>query len=130
MIIRDGPVDLSLVSWLLLAWALPVVAAGSRRANTSTANSRRRSLNTNRAVSQKLPMELESLVREVPASFEVHELLGLVYSAQSQDAKASPHLQKAVRLKPDSVVRPNQSGGQPDAPGKGGTGWSGIPQGG
>ena len=46
---------------------------------------------------------LESLVREVPESFDVHELLGLVYSAQSQDAKASPHLQKAVRLKPDSA---------------------------
>ena len=46
---------------------------------------------------------LETLVREVPESFEVHELLGLVYSAQSQDAKASPHLQKAVRLKPDSA---------------------------
>src|SRR5713101_1662690 len=46
---------------------------------------------------------LESLVREVPDSFEVHELLGLVYSAQSQDTKASPHLRSAVRLKPDSV---------------------------
>jgi len=48
-------------------------------------------------------VELESLLREVPSSFDVHELLGLVYSAQSQDAKASPHLQKAVRLKPDSA---------------------------
>ena len=47
---------------------------------------------------------LESLVREVPQSFEVHELLGLVYSAQSQDAKASPHLQNAVRLKPASAA--------------------------
>lgn len=46
---------------------------------------------------------LEALVREVPESFEVHELLGLVYSAQSQDAKASAHLEKAVRLKPDSA---------------------------
>jgi tetratricopeptide (TPR) repeat protein len=46
---------------------------------------------------------LESLVREVPQSSDVHELLGLVYSAQSQDAKASPHLQTAVRLKPDSA---------------------------
>lgn len=46
---------------------------------------------------------LEALLREVPESFEVHELLGLVYSAQSQDAKASPHLDKAVRLKPDSA---------------------------
>src|SRR5258708_17743969 len=46
---------------------------------------------------------LEALLREVPESFEVHELLGLVYSAQSQDAKAAAHLEKAVRLKPDSA---------------------------
>jgi tetratricopeptide (TPR) repeat protein len=46
---------------------------------------------------------LEALLRELPESFEVHELLGLAYSAQSQDAKASPHLEKAVRLKPDSA---------------------------
>jgi tetratricopeptide (TPR) repeat protein len=47
--------------------------------------------------------ELEKLVLEVPESFEVHELLGLVYSAQSQDAKAAVHLEKAVRLKPNSA---------------------------
>jgi tetratricopeptide (TPR) repeat protein len=47
--------------------------------------------------------KLESLVREAPESFEVHELLGLVYAAQSQDAKASEHLIKAVRLKPNSA---------------------------
>jgi predicted Zn-dependent protease len=49
-------------------------------------------------------LALESLLREVPESFEVHELLGLVYSAQSQDAKAAPHLVKAVQLKPDSAA--------------------------
>jgi tetratricopeptide (TPR) repeat protein len=48
--------------------------------------------------------QLESLLPEAPESFEIHELLGLVYSAQSQDAKANPHLQKAVRLKPDSAA--------------------------
>jgi len=47
--------------------------------------------------------KLEGLLPEVPESFEVHELLGLVYSAESQDAKAGEHLAKAVRLKPDSV---------------------------
>jgi tetratricopeptide (TPR) repeat protein len=46
--------------------------------------------------------QLEALLREVPESFEVHELLGLVYSAQSEDTKASAHLEKAVRLKPES----------------------------
>src|SRR5438270_14039939 len=47
---------------------------------------------------------LEALLREVPESFEVHELLGLTYSAESQDAKATTHLEKAVHLKPDSAA--------------------------
>jgi tetratricopeptide (TPR) repeat protein len=47
--------------------------------------------------------ELETLVRKLPDSFEVNELLGLVYSAESQDAKATEHLDKAVLLKPDSA---------------------------
>jgi tetratricopeptide (TPR) repeat protein len=46
---------------------------------------------------------LESLERKIPDSFEVQELLGLVYSAQSQDAKARPHFEKAVRLNPNSA---------------------------
>lgn len=47
--------------------------------------------------------KLEDLVRKVPENFEVHELLGLVYSAQSLDARANPHLEKAVQLNPDSA---------------------------
>ena len=47
--------------------------------------------------------QLERLLREAPESFDVHELLGLAYSAQSQDAQANRYLQKAVLLKPDSV---------------------------
>jgi tetratricopeptide (TPR) repeat protein len=47
---------------------------------------------------------LEKLVHEAPDNFEVHELLGLVYAAQLQHAKANPHLAAAVRLKPDSVA--------------------------
>jgi tetratricopeptide (TPR) repeat protein len=46
---------------------------------------------------------LENLVRQQPVVFEVQELLGLVYSAESQDAKANEHLEKAVRLKPGSA---------------------------
>jgi tetratricopeptide (TPR) repeat protein len=48
--------------------------------------------------------QLERLLSEVPESFEVHELLGLAYAAQSQDAKATVHLEKAVRLKPNSAA--------------------------
>jgi tetratricopeptide (TPR) repeat protein len=45
---------------------------------------------------------LEALLPHAPNSFELHELLGLVYSAQQQNAKASKHLEKAVRLNPTS----------------------------
>ena len=48
--------------------------------------------------------QLERLIIEAPESFDVHELLGLVYAAQSQDAKASEHFEKAVRLKPNSAA--------------------------
>jgi tetratricopeptide (TPR) repeat protein len=47
--------------------------------------------------------KLEALLQQVPESFEVHELLGLVYSAQSQDANANVHLERAVRLNPRSA---------------------------
>jgi tetratricopeptide (TPR) repeat protein len=48
--------------------------------------------------------ELEELVRVSPDDVEVQELLGLVYSAESEDAKATEYLENAVRLKPDSAA--------------------------
>ena len=48
--------------------------------------------------------QLELLMPAVPKSFEVHELLGLVYAAQASDAKAAQQLALAVRLKPDSAA--------------------------
>jgi len=49
-------------------------------------------------------IRLETLLRELPESFEIHELLGLAYSAQSQDLRATTHFEKAVKLKPDSAA--------------------------
>jgi tetratricopeptide (TPR) repeat protein len=48
--------------------------------------------------------QLEELLPYAPKSFELQELLGLSYAAQSQDAKALEHLEMAVRLKPDSAA--------------------------
>ena len=48
--------------------------------------------------------QLEDLLPQVPNNFEVEELLGLTYSALSQDTKAIEHLEAAARLKPDSAV--------------------------
>jgi tetratricopeptide (TPR) repeat protein len=46
--------------------------------------------------------QLEDLLPQVPKSFEAHELLGMVYAAESQAAKSLEQLQIAVNLKPDS----------------------------
>jgi tetratricopeptide (TPR) repeat protein len=48
--------------------------------------------------------QLEKILPLAPQSFDVHELLGLVYAAESQDAKALEHLETAVRLKPNSAA--------------------------
>jgi tetratricopeptide (TPR) repeat protein len=47
---------------------------------------------------------LEGLVHQLPESFDVHELLGMVYSSQGRDQEASEHLQKAARLNPNSAA--------------------------
>lgn len=44
---------------------------------------------------------LAPLARSNPSSFEINELLGLVFVAQGEDQKANPFLGKAVRLKPN-----------------------------
>ncbi len=47
--------------------------------------------------------QLEKLLPRIPKNFEVEELLGLNYAAMSEDGKAVPHLQAAVRLQPASA---------------------------
>ena len=95
-----------------LAVALPlllVVGFSSLRAQTAPASDLDRQFQS--AVAQyeagHFPAAaaiLEKLLPSAPESFELHELLGLVYSAQSQDAKAGEHLEKAVRLNPKSAA--------------------------
>jgi tetratricopeptide (TPR) repeat protein len=51
---------------------------------------------------------LETMLHQMPESFEVHELLGMVYGGESEDALANQHLEKAVRLNPrSSAARTN-----------------------
>ncbi len=55
--------------------------------------------------------KLEKLLPEGPQNFALQELAGLVFSAQSQDGKANPYLQKAVELNPNSAAaRTNLAG--------------------
>jgi tetratricopeptide (TPR) repeat protein len=48
--------------------------------------------------------QLESLLPYGQKSFEVHELLGMVYASLSEDAKAERQLKTAVELMPSSAV--------------------------
>ena len=48
--------------------------------------------------------QLEALLPQVPQSFDLQELLGLVYAAQSRNVQAVQHLDAAVRLKPESAA--------------------------
>ena len=48
--------------------------------------------------------QLERLLPYAPNSFEIHELLGLVYASLSKDTNAEVHLKTAVQLKPDSAI--------------------------
>ena len=47
---------------------------------------------------------LEKLQVVAPKSFDIHELLGMTYGAQTKNAKAVEQLQQAVQLQPDSVA--------------------------
>src|SRR5437016_5867966 len=91
-----------IIFFVLLAWSSPLPA------QITQAQERDRLFQS--AVSQyeaghyaEATPPLEKLLREVPESFEVHELLGLAYAAQSQDTKANEHLAKDVQINPDSV---------------------------
>jgi tetratricopeptide (TPR) repeat protein len=47
--------------------------------------------------------ELEKLLPYAPRSYEIHELLGMVYVSLSDHEKAIEHLKTAVQIKPDSA---------------------------
>jgi len=98
--VRRGPAGFA--GFVVLACALAVAASSDQ--------TERLNREFQKAVAQydaghfpEAAAELESLLRDLPESFEVHELLGLVYAQESQDAQANSHLEKAVRLKPGSA---------------------------
>src|SRR3954469_19525312 len=45
--------------------------------------------------------QLEKLLPYAPRSYELHELLGMVYASQSENDKAIDHLKTAVQIQPD-----------------------------
>jgi len=94
-----------------LVFCVALAAAQDRQTQSQTPQSQVLDRQFQSAVSQydagrfaEAAAQLEALLPYAPRTFEVHELLGLVYAGQSQDAKAVEQLQIAVRLKPDSAA--------------------------
>src|SRR5215472_3643086 len=97
-----------LESVLLIGVALsaPLVAvqAKSRQAEAPTHDFQSALVHYNSGQYAEAVRDLEPLVHRFPASFEVQELLGLVYSAQTKDRLANVHLEEAMRLQPGSAL--------------------------
>jgi tetratricopeptide (TPR) repeat protein len=91
-------------AFLVLLVYVPWVAAGSQPGSSLDRKFQSAVAQYESGHFAQAATQLEALVHQVPESFEVHELLGLVYAAQSQDAQARKHLETAVRLKPDSAA--------------------------
>lgn len=90
-------------SLLFLATCLPLVAAQDRKAADLDREFQAAVAKYNSGRFTEAAVQIEELITQAPQSFELHELLGLVYSAQSKDAKAATHLQMAVQLQPNSA---------------------------
>jgi tetratricopeptide (TPR) repeat protein len=92
---------------LVLFWGLlgvTALAAEESRQQTLDAKFQAAVADYNAGKLSAAASQLEELAPSAPRSFEIQELLGLVYASQSQDSKAVEHLQAAVRLKPDSAT--------------------------
>lgn len=100
---------ISILIWLFAAPPPGNAASAQQRAQKSSlqqtpANSDPRFLSAVRAYKAQqyaaAEKQLEDLLKRAPASFEVNELLGLVYVAEGEQAKANRFLAKAVQLHP------------------------------
>jgi tetratricopeptide (TPR) repeat protein len=90
--------------WLVIAWLLCASAAFAAADDSQDLNRQFQS-----AVAQYdagnyagAAAQLERILPHAQNSFEVRELLGMVYASLGQDTKAIEQLGAAVRLKPDS----------------------------
>lgn len=84
---------------VLIVPCVPAMAQSTPQQDFQSAVSAYNAHNFSQAAAQ-----LESLQTRVPKSFEVHELLGLVYAAQHKTSQSVEQLQIAVQLKPDSAA--------------------------
>ena len=95
--------------WIVAAiflCSVPIVAADTRQEEGQELN---REFQTavqhyNAGQLDQAASELEALLPKTPRSFDVHELLGLVYAAKGREADAVKQLRSAVELKPASAA--------------------------
>jgi tetratricopeptide (TPR) repeat protein len=87
-----------------MAWLPPLLASQAETAGSDALDRKFQSAlaHFNSGQYAAAQQELESLVKALPKSFEVQELLGQVYAAEGQEEKATAPFEQAVRLRPES----------------------------
>lgn len=86
----------------MMAWEGLLASAGEQKQQSLDRQFQAAVSNYNSGQYSQAAKQLETLVIELPRSFEVQELLGLVYSAQVKDQEARLHFEQAVELRPNS----------------------------
>src|SRR5260370_8944789 len=101
---RSGPA-ICISMLLLVVQAIPQQSPENRDGRETEEATNRRLVSARSAYKAQryaaAQRELESLVKSAPGSFEVNELLGLVYVAQDKKQQANHFLAKAVQLRPN-----------------------------
>ena len=106
--LRVSILSASAICILIAVFALPrrwrskahEMRIASRRATQRSIDFSPLSLITKLDITLRRSTELEPLLKSTPDSFEVNELLGLVYVAQGKQQRAKFFLMKAVRSRP------------------------------
>jgi tetratricopeptide (TPR) repeat protein len=104
-VIRRPDFRAALASVLLL-YALPAHAQTAQNANAENLDRefQAASAEFDAGHYSDAATRLEKLLPHVPKSFEVHELLGMAYSAESKNDKAVEQFEEAARLNPASAA--------------------------
>jgi tetratricopeptide (TPR) repeat protein len=89
----------------LAVWMMTLCAAGQNSARGTVEQQFQTAVTRYEAGSfSEAAEDLEKLVPRAPKNFDVHELLGLVYAAQSKNDKATEEFKIAVAIRPDSAA--------------------------
>jgi tetratricopeptide (TPR) repeat protein len=91
------------LAWITLSLLLPCTFAAAQDSSKQSLDRQYQAAVTDYDAGRfaQAAGQLEKLLLYAPRSYELHELLGMVYASQSENDKAIDHLKTAVQIQPD-----------------------------